>query len=204
MKRIYLSLLMFVALVGNFMATAQRADYNVIPLPKEVKADSVQSFVLREGMGIYFDATNPENIRNAQFLCEWVEEMTGIKLALTPQDKKAAIRMTIGHPADKKLKKGESAPEFTEQEKEAYVITVVKHGVSDLTSVTVKTRHILSKVITSASIVMLRLSSTQLSSSQFTAAQVRVLLMHTSMRYAHVQASATQVQTSSLSSRSVT
>ena len=69
MKRIYLSLLMFVALVGNFMATAQRADYNVIPLPKEVKADSVQSFVLREGMGIYFDATNPENIRNAQFLC---------------------------------------------------------------------------------------------------------------------------------------
>ena len=129
MKRIYLSLLMFVALAGNFMATAQRADYNVIPLPKEVKADSVQSFVLREGMGIYFDATNPENIRNAQFLCEWVEEMTGIKLALTPQDKKAAIRMTIGHPADKKLKKGESAPEFTEQEKEAYVITVGKTGV---------------------------------------------------------------------------
>ena len=129
MKRIYLSLLMFVALAGNFMVTAQRADYNVIPLPKEVKADSVQSFVLREGMGIYFDATNPENIRNAQFLCEWVEEMTGIKLALAPQDKKAAIRMTFGHPADKKLKKGESAPEFTEQEKEAYVITVGKTGV---------------------------------------------------------------------------
>ena len=129
MKRIYLTLLMFVALTGNFMATAQRADYNVIPLPKEVKADSVQSFVLREGMGVYFDATTPENIRNAQFLCEWVEEMTGIKLALTPQDKKAAIRMTFGHPADKKLKKGESAPEFTEQEKEAYVITVGKTGV---------------------------------------------------------------------------
>ena len=129
MKRIYLTLLMFVALAGNFMATAQRADYNVIPLPKEVKADSVQSFVLREGMGVYFDATTPENIRNAQFLCEWVEEMTGIKLALTPQDKKAAIRMTFGHPADKKLKKGESAPEFTEQEKEAYVITVGKTGV---------------------------------------------------------------------------
>ena len=127
MKRFFLTAVMFVALASNFMA--QRADYNVIPLPKEVKTDSVHSFVLREGMGVYFDATNPEMIRNAQFLCEWVEEMTGIKLALAPQDKKAAIRMTLGHPADKKLKKGEAAPEFTEQEKEAYVITVGKTGV---------------------------------------------------------------------------
>ena len=129
MKKIFLSLLMFVALAGNFMATAQRADYNVIPLPKEVETDSVKSFVLRDGMGVYFDASDAEMIRNAQFLCEWVEEMTGIKLALAPQDKKAAIRMTIGHPDDKKLKKGEEAPELTEQQKEAYVITVGKTGV---------------------------------------------------------------------------
>ena len=129
MKKIFLSLLMFVALAGNFMATAQRADYNVIPLPKEVETDSVKSFVLRDGMGVHFDASDAEMIRNAQFLCEWVEEMTGIKLALAPQDKKAAIRMTIGHPDDKKLKKGEEAPELTEQQKEAYVITVGKTGV---------------------------------------------------------------------------
>ena len=129
MKKIFLSLLMFVALAGNFMVTAQRADYNVIPLPKEVETDSVKSFVLRDGMGVYFDASDAEMIRNAQFLCEWVEEMTGIKLALAPQDKKAAIRMTIGHPDDKKLKKGEEAPELTEQQKEAYVITVGKTGV---------------------------------------------------------------------------
>ena len=129
MKKIFLSLLMFVALAGNFMVTAQRADYNVIPLPKEVETDSVKSFVLRDGMGVHFDASDAEMIRNAQFLCEWVEEMTGIKLALAPQDKKAAIRMTIGHPDDKKLKKGEEAPELTEQQKEAYVITVGKTGV---------------------------------------------------------------------------
>ena len=129
MKKIFLSLFMFVALAGNFMATAQRADYNVIPLPKEVVTDSVKSFVLRDGMGVYFDATDAEMIRNAQFLCEWVKEMTGIELTLAPQDKKAAIRMTIGHPDDKKLKKGETAPELTEQQKEAYVITVGKTGV---------------------------------------------------------------------------
>ena len=129
MKRFFLTALMFVTLAGNFMAMAQRADYNVIPLPKEVETDSVKSFVLRDGMGVYFDASDAEMIRNAQFLCEWVEEMTGIKLALAPQDKKAAIRMTIGHPDDKKLKKGEAAPEFTEQQKEAYVITVGKTGV---------------------------------------------------------------------------
>ena len=104
---------------------AQRADYNVIPLPKEVKSDSVQMFTLRQGMGVAFDATNPEVYRNVQFLCEWVKEMTGIKLELTPNDKKAAIRMNLDYPT----KKGEKEEELTEQQKEAYIIKVDKKGV---------------------------------------------------------------------------
>ena len=129
MKKFYLSFLMLLASVAGSAVMAQRANYDVIPLPKEVKMDSVNVFTLRQGMGIAFDASNEEVYRNVQFFRQWVEEMTGIKLVLAPNDKKAAIRMTIGHPDDKKLKKGETAPELTEQQKEAYVITVGKTGV---------------------------------------------------------------------------
>ncbi len=119
-------IVLILAFIGTPAIKAQRADYNVIPLPKEVKADSVQMFTLQQGMGVAFDATNPEIYRNVQFLCEWVKEMTGIKLELTPNDKKAAIRMSLDFPT----KKGENEAELTEQQKEAYIIKVDKKGVA--------------------------------------------------------------------------
>ncbi|MBQ5662999.1 MAG: beta-N-acetylhexosaminidase [Bacteroidaceae bacterium] len=119
-------IVLILAFIGTPVIKAQRADYNVIPLPKEVKADSVQMFTLQQGMGVAFDATNPEIYRNVQFLCEWVKEMTGIKLELTPNDKKAAIRMSLDFPT----KKGENEAELTEQQKEAYIIKVDKKGVA--------------------------------------------------------------------------
>ena len=127
MKKI-LALMLLTILTGNSIINAQRADFNVIPMPKEVKADSVQMFILRQGMGVSFDASNPEIYRNVQFLCEWVEQMTGIKLQLTPNDKKAAIRMTLEAPA--KSKKGEAVAELTAQQQEAYTIKVDKKGVA--------------------------------------------------------------------------
>ena len=127
MKKILILMLLSV-FTGSCIVNAQRADYNVIPLPKEVKADSVQMFTLRQGMGVSFDASNPEIYRNAQFLCEWVEQMTGIKLKLTPDDKKAAIRMVLEAPT--KSKKGEAEAALTEQQQEAYTIKVDKKGVT--------------------------------------------------------------------------
>lgn len=59
---------------------AQRANYDVIPMPKSVKVDSVKVFNLCKDAGVAFDATNPEVYRNVLFLCEWVKEMTGIEL----------------------------------------------------------------------------------------------------------------------------
>ena len=126
MKKFYLSFLMLLASVAGSAVMAQRANYDVIPLPKEVKMDSVNVFTLRQGMGIAFDASNEEVYRNVQFFRQWVEEMTGIKLVLAPNDKKAAIRMTLGIPA----KKGEVQGELTEQQKEAYVLTVDKKGIT--------------------------------------------------------------------------
>ena len=122
----FLLLILISAFISTPSIKAQRADYNVIPLPKEVKADSEQTFTLRQGMGVAFDATNPEIYRNVQFLCEWVKEMTGIKLELTPNDKKAAIRMNLDFPT----KKGENEAELTEQQKEAYIIKVDKKGIT--------------------------------------------------------------------------
>ena len=113
--------LVLLALAGNAMAKTERADYDVIPLPKEVKEDSTQVFTLQQGMGVAYDAADPEVFRNVQFLCQWVEDMTGIRLRLTPEDKKAAVRLSLDYPASK----DESEAELTEQQKEAYVGIVI-------------------------------------------------------------------------------
>ena len=124
MKRFLISLLVACA---PALAMAERADYRIIPQPKSVQTDSTQVFTLRDGMGIAYDASDPEQARNAQFLRQWVEELTGIKLAMTPDDKKAAIRLSIGLSTDKKMKK---ATQLSEQQQEAYRITVDKKGIA--------------------------------------------------------------------------
>ena len=129
MKKILVSILLVWA--ATAMA-AERADYHVIPQPKSVEADTARTFTLRTGMGIAYDAGDPEVARNVQFLRQWVEELTGIQLALTPDDKKAAVRFALGFPADKKAKKakkGQPAAELTELQQEAYTITVNEGGI---------------------------------------------------------------------------
>lgn len=95
MKRIWLLFfLTFVSLV-ELSAEVDKVDYHVIPMPKEVVVDSSNVFVLSDGMGLAYDASDEEICRNAQFLRQWVKEMTGIELNLTPNDKKAAVRMSL-------------------------------------------------------------------------------------------------------------
>ena len=123
-----LSFFLFIALViaSTLSANAQRAEYDVIPLPKEVKVDSANVFVLKNGMGVSFDASNEEVYRNVLFFRQWVEETTGITLKLAPGDKKAAIRMSL----DYTKAKGEVESDLTEQQKEAYMIKVDKKGIA--------------------------------------------------------------------------
>lgn len=119
---------LFIALViaGTLSANAQRAEYDVIPLPKEVKVDSANVFVLKNGMGVSFDASDEEVYRNVLFFRQWVEETTGITLKLAPGDKKAAVRMSLDYPKAK----GEVESDLTEQQKEAYMIKVDKKGIA--------------------------------------------------------------------------
>lgn len=123
-----LSFFLFIALViaGTLSTNAQRAEYDVIPLPKEVKVDSANVFVLKNGMGVSFDASNEEVYRNVLFFRQWVEETTGITLKLAPGDKKAAVRMSLDYPKAK----GEVESDLTEQQKEAYMIKVDKKGIA--------------------------------------------------------------------------
>ena len=125
MKKLFLLTIIIACLAGN-TALAQRADYNIIPLPKQVETDTTQYFTLQTGMGIAYDATSEEITRNAKFFSEWVEQSTGIKLALTPNDKKAAVRMSLGFASDKKLREGET---LTEQQQEAYKINIDDKGI---------------------------------------------------------------------------
>lgn len=123
-----LSFFLFIALViaGTLYANAQCAEYDVIPLPKEVKVDSANVFVLKNGMGVSFDASNEEVYRNVLFFRQWIEETTGITLKLAPGDKKAAVRMSLDYPKAK----GEVESDLTEQQKEAYMIKVDKKGIA--------------------------------------------------------------------------
>lgn len=128
MKR--LGLLVFVC-IAALTASAQKANYNIIPLPKEVKTDTTQQFILKGGMGIAYDSSNTEIARTAEFLQQWVKEATGIQLQLTPEDKNAQIRLAISAPAKSKKGtkgKGKVTP-LTEQQKEAYTFNVGAKGI---------------------------------------------------------------------------
>ena len=128
-----LVLLGLVVFASRAEAQMLTADYRVIPLPMSVQTDTLHFFNLQSGMGIAYDASDDEVSRTARFLQQWIEEATGIRLMLTPKDKRAAIRLQIGLDADKK-KKGKkaytNASPLTEQQQEAYVLKVENKGVT--------------------------------------------------------------------------
>lgn len=118
-----LALLMLLLACGSLWAG--QVDFRTIPLPLSVNVDDTKSFALSTGMGVAYDASNPEIARNAQFLCTWVEEVTGIRLKLTPDDKHASVRLDIVSP--RKTKKGVAA---VPQDDEAYTLTVDAKGLA--------------------------------------------------------------------------
>ena len=120
MKKLFLfsALLLFV-LSPVLADEVTAADYNIIPLPKEVKLDPSQKlFSLKDGSGIGYDQSNAECTRIAQFLQEWTKEATGVSLQLTPDDKGAQIKLRLVSPAA-----------LTKQQKESYTMKVTEKGI---------------------------------------------------------------------------
>ena len=126
MKRAF-SVLLFICV--SVWVCAQRADYRIIPLPKSVQTDTIRLFTLGAGMGIAYDAQNPQMVQNATFLRQWVKEATGIELALTPGDRKAAVRLILVAQADKKSKKNRNPQLPTPQQRESYTLAVAADGI---------------------------------------------------------------------------
>ena len=126
MKRL-LSLTTFLLL--TIYASAQRASYDIIPMPKEVKVDTTQLFAIPNGTGISYDQSNAECTRIAQFLKEWTKEATGLTLQLTPDDKGAQIKLRLVSPAAPKGKKSKKPVTLTEQQKESYTLKVTEKGI---------------------------------------------------------------------------
>ena len=99
--------------------SAQQADYRIVPLPTSIEQDTTKSFVLQTGMAISYEAANKEAQSTAEFLCQWVKEATDISLQLTPNNKRAAIRLVLGLQGKGITVKGQ----------EAYTIEIGKTGI---------------------------------------------------------------------------
>ena len=116
-----------IALLGMTLGTlAQKADYNVVPLPRNINVtDTVTTFTLRDGDVISYPTGNEELARNAAFLHEYVEETCGIHLDTKPGAKQAAITLSLGTPSKKKR------PTTTTNDKPgAYTISITKKGIA--------------------------------------------------------------------------
>ncbi len=132
MKRLFLFSTLLVFLFSSVSADElYEVNYNIIPLPKEVKTDPSKKvfFMLKEGTGISYDQSNAECTRIAQFLKEWTKEATGLTLQLTPDDKNAMIQLRLVSPAAPKGKKSKKPVALTEQQKESYTMKVTEKGV---------------------------------------------------------------------------
>ena len=132
MKRVFLLSTFIIFLLSHVLADElYEVNYNIIPLPKEVKTDPSKKvfFMLKEGMGISYDKSNAECTRIAQFLQEWTKEVTGLNLQLTPDDKSARIQLRLVSPAALKGKKSKKPVTLTEQEKERYTMKVTEKGI---------------------------------------------------------------------------
>ena len=104
---------------------AGRADYRVIPLPQSIQTDTTRVFTLQPGMGIAYDASNAEVARTAQFLSQWIEQQTGLRLQLTPTAKKAAVRLVV---TASKVARASSAVSGSPADN--YSLTVTKAGIT--------------------------------------------------------------------------
>ena len=81
--------LVICSLMVTMTLFAQKADYNVVPMPQSVNLSTNAPFVLNARTRIAFIEGNEEMERNAMFLKEYVQKNTGLLLALSTNTAKA-------------------------------------------------------------------------------------------------------------------
>ena len=80
MKKVFISLFLF---MSTMAIHAQQADFNVVPLPQQVKLTAKPSFKLSNATRIAYPEGSEEMERNAHFLQDYVQEITGIRPVLS-------------------------------------------------------------------------------------------------------------------------
>ena len=105
----------FMSFAGAMAADDNRvADYDVIPLPQEVTLTQKGAFVLTGTTPIVYPEGDEQLKNDAQFLSDYIADVTALRLTTTSAKVKNAITLRL----NKKV-----------QGKEGYVITVDKKGV---------------------------------------------------------------------------
>ena len=120
MKRLVTLLFVFAALLPLRAATA---DYEVVPLPSEIIPQKGNPFVLNDAVQISYG----EGLqREAEFLKEYIAQLTGLKLTLANSKKvKNAIRLAL----NPKLTLGEEGYRLTVGQKGVLVESVSAKGI---------------------------------------------------------------------------
>jgi hexosaminidase len=97
------NLLLFVMAVitcPTVVNAQNEADYNsVVPLPANIETTDKTPFVINSFTQVTFPAGNADMERNANFLVEYLKEVTGIQMNVTSEKAKKAIRLVL----DKKI-----------------------------------------------------------------------------------------------------
>ena len=76
-----------VACSGNTV----QGDYQVVPLPQSVTVTEGSAFVLNSSVKVYYPAGNSEMAANAQFLSDYVKELTGFGLTAAEGEGKGIV-----------------------------------------------------------------------------------------------------------------
>jgi hexosaminidase len=83
-KKLLLILAAWLAVTAAGMAQTPRADYRVIPLPDAINGIKSSDFSLTPQRLINYPTGNRDMERNALFLSQYIEEMTGMHLSIRP------------------------------------------------------------------------------------------------------------------------
>ena len=91
-KKTFLLLLFWVSVVCQY---AQVASYRVVPLPQTISLVKGKPFVLNAQTQIVCDTTHTAMQNNAHFLAEYIEDLTGLKLAVVRAKSKATNAIVL-------------------------------------------------------------------------------------------------------------
>lgn len=91
LKNLWGSLLLGLAIVGCSSGEVQEANYEVIPLPKQITKNQGGAFVLNKSTQIVYPEGNEKMQKNAEFLADYIQEMLGFKPSLSTSEAKNAI-----------------------------------------------------------------------------------------------------------------